>query len=109
MNFLVLFVGAEFREKVCLVRIYQVSRFGESLLRLALSFLALGYLLVTSYLKFAKLKAMMFLAQLQFKTFLPSFFFFLPPQSALEKLLREALALWVFGRNHDLCQRRALT
>lgn len=38
-NFVFLLVRAEFREKVCLVRIYQVSHFGYYLLRMALSLL----------------------------------------------------------------------
>lgn len=82
--------------------------FGGVSLRPALSLPALGYLFVTSGLKFAKLRAMMFLAQLQLKTFLPSFFP-LPSQSTLEKLLREALTPWVSGRNHGLCQGTAPT
>lgn len=39
-------------------------------------FPALGYLSVTHYLKFAKFRAMMFLAQLEFKTLHLFFFFF---------------------------------
>lgn len=38
-------------------------------------FLALGYLSVLHYLKFAKFRAMMFLAQPELKTLPPSFFF----------------------------------
>lgn len=98
-----LLVRTEFREKVGLVRIYQISPFGSCLLRIPLYFLALGYLLITLSLKFAKWRAMMFLAQLEFQTFPQSFFFFfLPLQNALAKL-EEALTLLVFGRNHGLC------
>lgn len=92
-----LFVGAEFREKVYLVGIYQVSHCWYYLLTMALSFLALGYLLDIHYLRFAKFRAVIFLGQLKFQT-LPQFFFLfvLPHQSVLEKLFKEKLSpcLW---------------
>lgn len=71
---------------------------GKPFLVRELSFLGLGYLLVTHY----SLK-------LEFHTS-PQFFFlllFLPPQSVFEKHHGGALTLCVFGRNAGLCQSGA--
>lgn len=100
-----LFVGAEFREKVYLVGIYQVSHCWYYLLTMALSFLALGYLLDIHYLRFAKFRAVIFLGQLKFQT-LPQFFFclFFLIKVYLKNFSRRS-SHPVFGRNHGLCQR----
>ena len=103
-NLVFLLVRTEFREKVGLVRIYQISPFGSCLLRIPLYFLALGYLLITLSLKFAKWRAMMFLAQLEFQTFPQSFFFFSSSSKRPCKAWRSSHPLGFWQESWPVCE-----